>query len=163
MGFDIQSEVGIAWNILRTLTKDAVDDTHYSSELVDTHLLLNGIAEQLKNRLDIALEDWKNETDIAVQLQESNPRLTWGEIQDIISEIANIDNPVTLAAILNDPDKELTFAKRSQILQIRAIQRDRAQKLSSAHEDIWALYRVTDCHYLSGTQIVVRTSGVATE
>ncbi|MCX5697927.1 MAG: hypothetical protein NTU54_08200 [Candidatus Omnitrophica bacterium] len=163
----IKISVQLAQSTLLSLTKEAVDDPQSWPELVDTHPLLNGLAERLKNRLDGALKDWDNEAKDSAKLHDADPSRFPADdgqraivIQDIISRIADIYNPVTLAGILNGPANQggegLTSDESQKILDIRAIQVKRAQGLSSARLDIRALYRVTDCHYDSGTKIVVR-------
>jgi hypothetical protein len=160
--FGDRIKVQLAWNILRPLTKDSVDDAFFNAELVDKHRILNGVAERLKNRLDRVLKDWENEDKLIIALHNLNPaRFPFenrAEIQRLIFRIKGVSSQETLGAILKEQER-LSDKEIQNVLEIQAIQVRRTQLLRSMHLDSWTLYKVTDCHYDRDTepkQIVVR-------
>ncbi|MCX5714628.1 MAG: hypothetical protein NT033_07480 [Candidatus Omnitrophica bacterium] len=155
--FGVEPQVQTAWDLLSLLTKDAVNDASYSPELVDTHPLLNGKAEELKNRLDRALKDWHNEDNFYTELHNLNPvrfpLFNRTELQRIIARILQVFDQSALVSILTNSEK-LTSQESLKILEIRSIQITRSQLLRSAYLDIWTIYRVLDCHWVGGAIFV---------
>ncbi len=155
------SDLDLAAGIIHFLAWDPGDpapgDSGPNADLVNTHPLLNGIAERLKNRLDAVKNDWNDEIKFGAELYSiDNNKFTTGQIQRIISEIAGVYDQEALKDILTNPDREnLRLEEVQKILEIRAIQIRRFQLLRSAYLDSWTLYRAMDCHYDSAGKIVV--------
>jgi hypothetical protein len=96
--------IDLATAKLWALTKDAPDDKLLEEELVETHPLLNGVAERLKQNLF--------------------------QLQDLFSRRKALDRGEQTGDNKADLENQIVAA------------------LVLAKEEVWALYQVTDCHYL---------------